>query len=263
MITTTIRRRVIVRWTRRAAHPVRGRLPVPQHRVVARRKTAGGCGRPTPMGAGPQPRAPPHNPSTTETTRWPGSEVTGFGRKGPADRSANRCIPAPKPASYPTSNTGSGATTPTKTSHPDRQMRAHAHVEDHILACCGPVHRLRRQRGVASCRVLGSGPGLVPPLCHRAPGPGAAQTAALATVAHTRPHRSYPRPSSALDGWPTAPVLGPTDTSPPTERRSPVQSRTPVSSRTSPPARPSTHPDGQPTPREPKPSIDTNQPDVP
>ena len=55
-----------------------------------------------------------------------------------------------------------------------------------------PVHRLRRQRGVASCRVLGSGPGpLVPAaLCHRAPRPGAAQTAALATVAHTRPHRS-------------------------------------------------------------------------
>ena len=55
-----------------------------------------------------------------------------------------------------------------------------------------PVHRLRRQRGVASCRVLGSGPGpLVPAaLCHRAPRPGAAQTAALATVARTRPHRS-------------------------------------------------------------------------
>ena len=80
----------------------------------------------------------------------------------------------------------------------DRQMRAHAHVEDHIgrLKDSGlvavPVHRLRRQRGVASCRVLGSGPGpLVPAaLCHRAPGPGTAQTAALATVAHTRPHRS-------------------------------------------------------------------------
>ena len=80
----------------------------------------------------------------------------------------------------------------------DRQMRAHAHVEDHIgrLKDSGlvavPVHRLRRQRGVASCRVLGSGPGpLVPAaLCHRAPRPGAAQTAALATVAHTRPHRS-------------------------------------------------------------------------
>ena len=164
-------------------------------------------------------------------------------------------------------------------------MRAHAHVEDHIgrLKDSGllrfPFTDFAANAAWASCRVLGSGPGpLVPAaLCHRAPGPGAAQTAALATVAHNPP-ASFVKPeatssASSTDGPPPPTSSPPTDTSPPSPDRRPAPilnagrgTATPSRPPNQPPGttRASTHPD-QPanaTP-EPKPSIDTDQPDVP
>ena len=162
-------------------------------------------------------------------------------------------------------------------------MRAHAHVEDHIgrLKDSGllrfPFTDFAANAAWLAVVCWGSGPGpLVPAaLCHRAPGPGAAQTAALATVAHTRPHR-FVKPeatssASSTDGPP------PPTSSPPTDhvRRphltgAPLQSRTPAveqprphAPRTSPPAPPEPRhtPISQPTPHHNPnhPSTPTNQ----
>ena len=75
-----------------------------------------------------------------------------------------------------------------------------------------PVHRLRRQRGVASCRVLGSRPGpLVPAaLCHRAPLARALPKRLRWQLWHT-PARIVRKARGdiirILDGWPTAPNI--------------------------------------------------------
>ena len=75
-----------------------------------------------------------------------------------------------------------------------------------------PVHRLRRQRGVASCRVLGSGPGPLVPGCSVSPGPLArALPKRLRWQLWHTPARIVRKARGdiirILDGWPTAPDI--------------------------------------------------------
>ena len=121
-----------------------------------------------------------------------------------------------------------------------------------------PLHRLRRQRGVASCRVLGSGPGPAGSSCSVSPGPSPGRCPnGCAGNCGTHPPASFVKPeatssASSTDG-PTPPTSSPpTDTSPPSPDRRPAPipnagrgTATPPRPPNQPPGttRPSTHPE--------------------